>query len=76
MAQEKQPELGGDIAGNQVEEHVSPAAIARHANWELVGKVPCGFFFSLPERELRVPRPWQVLLQIPISTQSSPRYCA
>jgi hypothetical protein len=47
MAQEKQPELGGHLAGNQVEEHVSPAAIARHANRELVGKVPRGFLFSL-----------------------------
>src|SRR5688572_8178648 len=27
MAQEKQPELGGHLAGDQVEEHVWPAAI-------------------------------------------------
>ena len=55
MAQEKYPEVHGNFACGEIQKHVSPLALDRHADWHLVGKESGRLLSAVVKREMRVP---------------------
>jgi hypothetical protein len=60
---QEHPKIGRHVTGDQVEEHVAPAAVALHADRELVRKVPDGVVVAFTEDETRVLVLLQAVLQ-------------
>mgnify|MGYP003693914949 CR=1 FL=1 len=61
VPQEKRPKVEGHLAGRQVEKHVPPPALERHADRQLVGEEPRRFLRAGAEGEMRIPVVPQVL---------------
>ena len=54
MPMQEHPKVGRHVMGDQVEEDMAPAAMALHADRELIGKIADGVVVALTEDEMRV----------------------